>query len=96
MDRILPTYARCIKQSTIDTIHNWVDHGWEPGGFMTAVICNDLKDAVSRADCDNIQVIPQIVMYLYNCVPASCWGSPENFSNWKAYKEHQRKTSSGQ
>ena len=94
MDRILPTYARCIKESTIAGIHRWVDHGIPPGDFLSAVLYNDLKGAVMYADDDNIVVIPQIVSYLYNCVPSACWGSPDKVSNWKAYKEHERNTQS--
>lgn len=90
MDRILPTYARQIKESTIDSIHRWVDYGIPPGGFLQAVLKNDLKGACQRADSDNILVLPLIVSYIYNCCPAACWGSPENYNEWIAYKQSQR------
>lgn len=61
----------------------WIDHAIPPGSFGMAIITNDLKQAVMRADHININHIPQIVQWFYNYAPAQCWGSVENAENWK-------------
>ena len=30
-------------------VQYYIEHGYEPGGFLTAVICNDLANAVGKA-----------------------------------------------
>jgi len=60
----------------------YILHNIEPGGFLSAVICNDLKEAVNRADRVNIQRIPEIVRFFYWHAPSICWGSPEKFEAW--------------
>lgn len=66
---------------------DYIENGAIPGGFLTAVICNDLKEAVSRADSENLRNLPAFVGYLYNEAPSMCWGSEERMKNWIAYKE---------
>ena len=71
----IPEYMR-------DGLEMYVTEHIEPGGFMTAVLENNLKEAVGRADCENIRVIPAYVNYLYNYAPADCWGSCEKVDAW--------------
>jgi hypothetical protein len=52
------------------------------GGFLEAVISNDLKEAVRRADDENMRNLPAYVAWLCNEAPESCWGSPENYKKW--------------
>lgn len=71
-----------IPPHMMDAIHRYVDNHIAPGGFLTAVICNDLQEACSRADDHNIAIIPVYVAYLYNEVPSGCWGSHEAMEHW--------------
>ncbi len=64
------------------SIDMYVDHGVPVGGFLEAVITNNLKEAVGRADAVNIHRLNVYVMYLYNECPMGCWGSPENYRGW--------------
>jgi hypothetical protein len=57
----------------------YFERGIEPGSFMTAVLCNDLKGACARADWMNQRLIFQTVEWLYNEAPAGSWGSPEAY-----------------
>lgn len=66
----------------IDSLDNYRDKKWEPGGFLTAVLSNDLQDAVARADEHNIRIIPDIVYVLYNDYPSGMWGSREAVREW--------------
>ena len=53
-----------------------------PGGFLQAVICNDLKEAFGRADEDNTRAMKEIVSWFYNEAPSDCWGSREKMEAW--------------
>jgi hypothetical protein len=35
-----------------------------------------------RADTSNLYNLPAYVIYLYNEMPAACWGSPEKVKAW--------------
>ena len=64
------------------SLWRWIERGCTPGGFLSAVLCNDLIKAVSRADGTNIELIPNYVRLLHNHAPADCWGSEQNFHQW--------------
>lgn len=44
-----------IPERMMGEVENYVKHKIPPGGFLTAVIENDLQGAVGRADYENIQ-----------------------------------------
>ena len=67
-----------------DALRLYIEHGKQPGQFLTAVISNDLAEAVSRADDENINNLPAYIGYLYNEVPSGCWGSPDIMNAWMA------------
>ena len=66
----------------VDSLERYMRHGILPGGFLTAVLQNDLREAVGRADMQNIYLLQEIVGYLYNECPSVCWGSPKKVSDW--------------
>ena len=63
-------------------LDNYVAHRQPGGGFLTAVLENDLEKAVSKADYTNINLLPVYVSYLLNQVTAECWGSPAKVRAW--------------
>ena len=65
-------------------IKAWIERGEHPGGFLTALLSNDLMDAFGRADEDNTAAMRNWVVYLYNYAPSGCFGSPEKFKAWEA------------
>lgn len=64
------------------TLNRYVKDKIPTGGFLEAVLSNDLVGAVSRADSDNLQRIPEIVKYIYNNLPSGCWGDSETVTKW--------------
>lgn len=50
----------------------------EPGGFLTAVLRNDLAGALGRADPQSIEELPGLVFWLTYYAPRCQWGSKEN------------------
>ena len=72
------------------SLWHYIERGRDPGGFLTAVLCNDLSKAVGRADGRNVELIPNYVKLLYNHAPSGCWGSEQKFWAW-GYKVMQWK-----
>lgn len=66
-----------ISEHMMDGLERWIKFGIKPGNFLTAVLENDLKNAVGYADAENLQNLPAYVGYLYNEAPGDCWGSKE-------------------
>lgn len=60
----------------------YIEHRILPGGFLTAVLENNLRDAVARADHINKNLLAEYVEFLYNDAPSTCWGSPEKVNAW--------------
>lgn len=63
----------------------YVVSGTEPGGFIQAVLQNDLKVAIVRGDKDSRAGITELVMWLIAEAPERCWGSPERYHDWIAH-----------
>lgn len=79
-----------IPDRMMGGITRWIENGIQPGDFLWAVITNDLKDAVGRADDENLRNLPAYVSYFYNEAPAACWGSPEKAAAWiELFKQRQ-------
>jgi len=73
-----------IPPHMMDGLTRYIEHGIAPGGFLTAVLENNLREACARADDINIRNLPAYIAYLYNDAPSACWGSPEKVDAWVA------------
>ena len=76
-----------IPRHTLGGIKRHVENRIPPGGFLTAVLENNLKKSFGQADKENRKVLFEIVCYCYNELPSICWGSPEKVKNWLLRKE---------
>ena len=72
----------------IETLKSYVEDRCPTGGFLHAVLSNDLTEACARADMRNQARLPEIVTYIYNNLPMICWGSPEKVEKWLAGTEN--------
>jgi hypothetical protein len=54
------------------------------GGFLRAVLENDLLQACLRADDVNRYELATIVLWLHHYASATGWGSPEKVAAWLA------------
>lgn len=70
-------------------IERYIQQGVIPGDFLQAIITNDLKEAVGKADITNIKNLPAYVAYFYNEAPMGCWGSKKQMEDW--IKQFKRK-----
>lgn len=62
----------------------YIEKGQLPGGFIQAVLRNDLRESFARADDINIFRMFDIVSFMYNQAPARCWGSQADIDAWVA------------
>ena len=77
------TYS-VIRPDIMASLRRYIENRIPTGGFLEAVLSNDLKEAVGRADGDNMRVLPELVGWLYNEAPSNCWGSPQRVKDWLA------------
>ncbi len=71
-----------IPAYTMMALEDYVRNHTPKGGFMEAVLTNNLKEAFARADQGNLMAIGAMVNWLYNEAPSTCWGSPEKYEAW--------------
>lgn len=76
-----PSY-RDIRPEIIESLWMYVVNRIETGGFLRAVLSNDLKEAAGRGDHINVRMLNEIVTYIYMELPSRCWGSPEKVAQW--------------
>ena len=63
-------------------ITNYFERGLHPGGFVSAVVPNDLSRAVQSAEHENRKHIPSITRWILFNAPAASRGSWAAFDNW--------------
>lgn len=76
-------FATRISSFIKRRIDAYVEDGTPPGGFLTAVLSNDLFGAIGRADPDSMMDLKNIIGYIYNDCPGNCWGSKEKVRDYK-------------
>ena len=73
---LLPSHMR-------EGMRLWMERGICTGGFLSAVLRNDLMGAMEQADIENLHALPQYGRFLYNYAPHGSFGSRENFAAWR-------------
>jgi len=63
-------------------LKRYVEDRIPAGSFLSAVLANNLVEAVGMADVNNMANLPAYANYLYNYAPSDCWGSPEKVKAW--------------
>jgi len=71
-----------ISNHTKESLERYVNHRIQPGGFLTAVLSNDLFGAVGSADSFSRVALADICQYIYNEVPGNAWGSRDAVRNY--------------
>jgi hypothetical protein len=73
-----------IPDHMFGAVKRYIMQGIPPGSFLTAVICNDLREAFARADDQNAAAMHGWIKFFYNYTPSGCWGSPDAYRGWMA------------
>ena len=81
-----------IPQPLLNSLELYVERGVLPGGFLSAVLRNDLSEALSYASDSSLTCIRTIHMFIYNCAPGFCWHSPEKVEAWHDLTDEERDT----
>jgi hypothetical protein len=82
-----------IPPHTTEALDSYFLRGWEPGGFITSILTNDLYGAVRSADFSNKHAIYEIVHWLTlePIVPENSWGHEKLVECW-LYDVDNRRT----
>tara|TARA_R100001086_G_scaffold223929_1_gene141764 strand:- start:114 stop:452 length:339 start_codon:yes stop_codon:yes gene_type:complete len=73
----------------LDSINRYVEHGIEPGGFVTAVLSNNLVATFRAADAKSLRGLSDILQYIYLEIPSACWGSEAKVKAWTKNKREK-------
>ena len=72
-----------IPAPWLDSLERYFNEGIETGGFLRAILENDLRGAVKRAELDRpIAVIYAVIGLLEEGAPDWGWGSAQNVAEW--------------
>lgn len=85
-----PEYAKKIPAITLHGIQQYVAYGTPGGSFLRALLTNDLGGVHSMADDENWAALRDILYYLNNCTPMSCYGEPDAYESWIERKRQAR------
>ena len=65
-----------------ESLLNFIRYGVPVGGFLFAILSNNLASAARVADPENEKALYQYVALLHHHAPAECWGSPTAVRSW--------------
>lgn len=71
-------------------LERYLEYGVIPGRFLTAILENNLVDAVAHADRVNKTSFREWASFLYNEMPAGSWGSKEKVRKWSEEKSKEK------
>lgn len=78
-------YASFPSPFLTGDFERYFERGVEAGPFVTAVLCNNLKEACRHADQVNRHLLFDIVSWLYNEAPFGSWGSEDVYRDLIAH-----------
>jgi hypothetical protein len=77
---------RLVECGVPDNLHDglieYIADRRSVGGFLTALLSNDLAQAIVRSDPITGLFIRETVLFLFNHAPSPCWGSPAAVEAW--------------
>lgn len=71
-----------VPRHTMDTLRHYLLQGWEPGGFVSAVLALDMARSVTAADVGNRQRLWHVSKWIMESAPAESWGSYAAVDRW--------------
>ena len=71
-----------ISTITKESLNIYRDYGILPGHFLTAILCNDLRNTCHYANAYNESIISEIVKFCWDILPPQSWGDPELVKKW--------------
>lgn len=71
-----------IPESIFGSLYRYAEDRIATGGFLKAVLSNNLQGACAQADAQNRVILHIIVMFIYSELPSESWGSPDKVKEW--------------
>jgi len=71
-----------IPKHTYEALKKYVEQKIPTGGFLFAILTNNLFEAASKADIKNTNKLFDICNFIYNEIPSDCWGTKDKVENW--------------
>jgi hypothetical protein len=71
-----------IPDHAQESLSNYFLNGWEPGGFLSAMLAMDMQRAISNADTANRQVMWAIGRWITENAPEGSWGDYSQIDFW--------------
>ena len=78
-----------IPGHMVDGLKLYVEKRIPQGPFLTAVLANDLIEAVQKADARNLNNLPAYADYMYNEMPMDSYGSRAIVKAWLENKPEE-------
>ena len=82
MDKTIWKNHPMVPDHIRETILAYINDRRPTGGFLEAVISNNLVESFARADEINQRAMFYIVSFFYNKAPMACWGSKARYEEW--------------
>ena len=79
-----------IPAGTRYAIARYLLHGIQPGGFLSAVLRNQLRESLMKADPDNRKHLMLLLGFLFNEAPACSHGAADSIDKWIIQQMHLR------
>jgi hypothetical protein len=71
-----------VNPNIIDTLILYRDHGKHPGNFLFQVLTNNLTEAMSAADDDNVIYMREIIRFIHDELPWASWSTEHKVRSW--------------
>ena len=72
----------CIPDYMREALIRYFENRIEPGGFLIAILTNDLHEAAGHADETNRRLLWEYCGWLYNFAPAYAYGNSQRVIEW--------------
>ena len=81
-DGLAEGYYSSLPTTMLAPLYAYVLDHEQPGGFLTAVITNDLVGAITKADIANSKHLRKWVLFFHWHTPSACHGSQAHMDAW--------------
>ncbi len=85
-----PFYYEIIDSAVLEGLCRFAVDGIRPGGFLTAVLENNLLESMKYADVENFAALREVVTFCHQELPAPCWGSRKKVNAWIDARQAER------
>ena len=79
-----------ITMDCQEAIFGYLVYGWEPGGFLTAVMANDLYRAATVADIANVDHLAYVAKFVVYALPQASYGNYDQVEIWSRLTDEER------